>query len=79
MVVGHKEIFLDTADKHIAIVEGIFDALSVLKVGGLAVAPSGKLMMQKKHYTGASNRHFRVMPAGLKLFLLFRKSMIFFK
>ena len=53
MVVGHKEIFLDTADKHIAIVEGIFDALSVLKVGGLAVAPPGKLMMQKKHYTGA--------------------------
>lgn len=42
MVVGHKDLFLKsvlyTADKPIAIVEGIFDALSVMQVGGYAVA-----------------------------------------
>ena len=42
MVVGHKDLFLKsvlyTADKPIAIVEGVFDALSVMQVGGYAVA-----------------------------------------
>lgn len=51
MVVGHKNIFLKsvlyTADKPIAIVEGVFDALSVMQVGGVAVALCGISMSNK--------------------------------
>lgn len=51
MVVGHKNIFLEsvlyTADKPIAIVEGVLDALSVMQVGGVAVALCGISMSNK--------------------------------